>query len=136
MAGCSTHNTYHMEPGDDIEDAGQLQRLSDTIREHISDITNAVDRTLEEPSAKTSTLKSLYESAQQTQTSIVQLDNLIRNLLDLEDYTKEYEELDVYFTMILRTNWLLKREIIERWLRQHSDYKPARQERESFLENS
>lgn len=56
------------------------------------------DHTLKQAPAKPSMLKSLCVSAQQKQISPVQLDNKIRNLLDLEDYTNEYEESDVYIS--------------------------------------
>lgn len=66
---------------------------------------------MEQPSKKPCMLKSLFESAQQKQISVVTLHNQIRNLLDLEGYTKEYGESDVYLAMIIRTNWLLQEKL-------------------------
>lgn len=89
--------------GGDFDDVGQLLQLSDTFRLEILHLVNATDGAVEQPSAKPSMQKTLYECVQQKQTSLVQLENQIRNLRDLEDHTNKYEEWVVYLAIILRT---------------------------------
>lgn len=96
-----------MEPGDDIGDVRRLLRLRDILLIQISDLANTANYAVEHPPTKPSTLKWLYESAQQKQISLVKFDNQIGNLLYLKDYTNEYKKSDTYLTMIIRTNWLL-----------------------------
>lgn len=65
------------------------------------------DRALEQLLARISTLRTFYESAEQKQVNLIQLDYQMRDLLDIGDYIQVYGESDTYLLMIGSINWLL-----------------------------
>lgn len=126
MAGCSTHRTDHWGPGSvqqqhriqntipvDIqptehrEAVSELKELRDTLRAKITELVRTTDNLVESPTPRISTLKILLESVTEVLENINNLDRQIRDLLDIEDYEKGYEESDKYLYMIFSAKWLL-----------------------------
>lgn len=121
MAGCSTHRTDHWEPGsvqqqhriqktlpvdlqptEHREAVRELKELRDTLRAKITKLVRTTDNLVESPTPRISTLKILLESLTEVLDDINNLDRQVRDLLDIEDYEKDYEESDKYLYMIFR----------------------------------